>query len=477
MEPHIADLIDALPEEPRDSRAGAMSPSLSGLLQEMAGRPLPVGRFHRARILGTLQAKIAVAYLAYWIRTSYKGVEEKQQRLNETHLKAALELLASMSYLRGAVMKIGQLLANHPYVAPEEFAGVLGYLHFEAPPMHFSLLREFVRNELGAEPEELFDDFETKAFAAASLGQVHRARLKGTGERVAIKIQYPSIGRAIRDDFRNLKALLFPMRLSGDWDNLKEQFEDVCAMLEQEINYEQEAENLRIARSAFHEEEGIVIPKVYPELSTRRVLTMEHIAGVHLPEFMASKPPQQVRDRFGDKILLSAARLWYGKHLLYADPHPGNYFFMPDGRLGVVDFGCCYRFTAKDLVFVDAVERAAHTSRDALREALIMGTDMTPQQQKEPERMALLERVCDWLWEPLLHEGPFDFGDPDYFRRGLDLFGKVMKKRYYRAMPVNIWLDRNFFGLRALLYQLKARVEWGRILNSETTVEPAAAEF
>ena len=179
MEPHIADLMDALPEERRESRPGAMSPSLTGLLQEMAGRPVPVGRFHRARILGTLQAKIAVAYLAYWIRTSYKGVEEKQQRLNETHLKTALELLAGMSYLRGAVMKIGQMLANYPHVAPEEFAGILSHLHFEAPPMHFSLLREFVRNELGGDPEELFDEFETKAFAAASLGQVLPARGAG----------------------------------------------------------------------------------------------------------------------------------------------------------------------------------------------------------------------------------------------------------------------------------------------------------
>ena len=266
MEPHVADLIDALPEETKRSESASPQVSLQGLLGKLGQRSVPVGRLNRARIFGTLQAKIAAAYLAYWLRSAYKGIDEKQQRLNETHLKAALELLAGMSYLRGAVMKMGQMIANYPHVAPEEFAQVFGVLHFEAPPMHFSLLREFVRNELGADPQELFDDFETKAFAAASLGQVHRARLKGSGERVAIKIQYPSIARTIRDDLGNLRALLLPMRLSGNWDNLKLQFEGVCRMLERETDYQQEADDLRRARSAFEDDTGILVPKVYEEV-------------------------------------------------------------------------------------------------------------------------------------------------------------------------------------------------------------------
>lgn len=467
MEPHVADLIDALPEETKHSE-GAAGLTLAGLLKDLGKRRVPVGRFWRGRALGTLQAKIAAAYLAYWIRTSYKGVDEKQQRLNETHLKAAIELLGSMSYLRGAVMKFGQLIANYPYVAPQEFADVLGRLHFEAPPMHFSLLREFVRNELGADPEELFDGFEAKAFAAASLGQVHRARLKGAGEQVAIKIQYPSIRKTIHDDFANMRALLFPMRLSGDWDNLKLQFEEMCNMLELEADYENEAENLAMARNAFSDDEGIFVPKVHAEFSTGRVLTMDHVDGVHLAQFMATDPLQETRDQFGEKIVLAAARLWYRKNLLYADPHPGNYYFMPDGRLGLVDFGCCHRFTEDDIDFCNQIERAAHSSKEDLRKALIRAADMTPKQQKEPERLQLLEKLCEWLWEPNFHEGAFDFSDPDYFRRGLETFGEIMRRRYIRTLPVNIWLDRNFFGLRALLFRLRARVDLGGILRRES---------
>ena len=315
----------------------------------------------------------------------------------------------------------------------------------------------------------------TKAFAAASLGQVHRARLKDSGERVAIKIQYPSIGRAIRDDFRNLKALLFPMRLSGDWDNLKAQFEDVCAMVEYETDYEQEAGNLRVAGSAFREEEGIVVPRVYPKFSTRRVLTMDFIDGVHLDAFLRSEPAQEVRDRYGERLAVASLRLLYTKSVLYADPQPGNYYFMPDGRLGLVDFGCCRHFDEADIEYMTEMETAVQTSREATHKAFRRAVDAGPGQSVEPDHMRLLEQLGDWLWEPVRHDGPFDFGDPDYFRRGFDVIGEVMRRRYFRSLPVNIWIDRNFLGLRAMLYHLRARVNFGALLRQETTVKPSAA--
>ncbi len=444
--------------------------SLPGLLQDLGRRQIPVGRFHRARILGASQVKIVSKYVTGWLRTCYKGVDAKEQQRNETRLKAALELLSNMAYLRGSVMKIGQLFANYPQLKNEEFTELLYPLYFEAPPMHYSLLREFVRNELGADPEDVFDEFETKAFAAASLGQVHRARLKGSGERVAIKIQYPSIGRAIRDDFRNLKALIFPMRLSGDWDNLKLQLEDVRGMADRETDYEQEAEHLRIARSAFVDEDGIVVPKVYSEFSTKRVLTMEYIDGVHLREFLRQNPPQEVRDQFGAKMTFAGLRLLYGKSMIYADPQPGNYYFMPDGRLGIVDFGCCRPFAGEDRKCSDEVEIAMLTSRESLAKAILRSTDVKPGKSLDREHLRLVEQLCDWLYEPIVHDGAFDFGDPDDFRLGLELRAEALRGRHLRTRPVNIWLDRNHLGLRAMLHRLKARVDCGRILRQETTV-------
>ena len=474
MSPRIAELIDALPVEPDE--AAAPDAAFQELLQKLSHKHLPIGRFNRLWVLGTLQAKIAAAYLAWWIRGGYASADKRQRTLNETHLKAALKLLGGMTYLRGAIMKLGQIIATHPDAAPEQFADVLGRLHFEAPPMHFSLLREFVRNELGADPEDVLDGFETKAFAAASLGQVHRALLKGTGQRVAIKIQYPNIGRTIRDDFRNMMAFLTPMRLSGDWDNIKEQFEDIRHKLDSETDYEQEAENLRFARAAFTEDEGIVVPRVFPEVSTRRVLTMEYIQGLHLDKFLATDPPQELRDHFGHKISVAVVRMCCPKNFVYADVQPGNFLFMPDGRLGFIDFGCCHYESDEDTEFKAEMVRcylgsseAAH-SPEALREPLARGSDLTAKQAADDARMKLIVRFSDWAWEPILHEGPFDFGDPDYFRRGVEMYGQCLRRRYTRSRPSNTWLIKSIFGLRAMLARLRARVDFGAIFRAEAMV-------
>ena len=466
MSPRIAELIDALPVESQEAvEPGA---ALQDLLRELSHKRVPIGRLNRFWVLGTLQAKIAAAYLAWWIRGGYATSDERQTTLNETHLKAALKLLGGMTYLRGAIMKVGQIIATHPNVVPEQFADVLGHLHFEAPPMHFSLLREFVRNELGADPQEVFDGFETKAFAAASLGQVHRAWLKGTGQRVAVKIQYPNIGRTIRDDFRNMLAFITPLRLSGDWDNLKAQFDDVRHMLDLETDYEHEAENLRIARSAFTEDDGIVVPRVFPEVSTRRVLTMEYVEGLHLEPFLSTGPSQELRDAFGRKIGLTVFRLFYSKGLIYADPQPGNYLFMPDGRLGAIDFGCCHRQSDRDIECCVEVERACLESPEALRRSLARGSDLTPRQEADDTRMELLSQWLEWVRQPVECAGPFDFSDPDYFRRGVQLYGELLRRRYTRSRPSNTWFAKSAYGMRAMFARLEARFDLGAVYRKET---------
>lgn len=465
---NVNELLNALPLE--DEAEESPQQALLELIQKLSHKKVPVGALNRLWVLGTLQAKIAAAYLAHWVRSGFVAADEKERLRNETHLKAALKLLGGMSYLRGAVMKVGQVLASYPDVVPEEFADILGRLHFEAPPMHFSMLRELFKREIGRGPEEVFDDFETEAFAAASLGQVHRARLKGTGQKVAVKIQYPNIARTIRDDFRNMQAIIFPMRLSSDWDNFKELFEDIRCKLEMEVDYEQEARNMEIAFPAFSKEDGVVVPRVYPELSTRRVLTMDYLEGVHLHDFLAAKPSQDERDRYAALIVMSNFRLSYSHNLLHADPHPGNYFFMPDGRVGLIDFGCCCRYTEEEIDFMSEAERAIEGSEEMLRCALIRAGDLTPRHAADSKRMNLMRKWADWVWEPMRREGVFDFGDPDYFRRGTEIYGELTRRRYFRSLPLNTWLGKTFIGMRALLARLGARVDFRSIWKRETTV-------
>ena len=156
--PSVAQLMNALP----DPKAMDVAPTEASptLLAEMSMRPVPLGRLRRIGLLGTLQAKIAAAYLFYWVRGWFNNADDKERLLAETRWRTAARVFDSMGYLRGATMKIGQTLANFPDIVPAEFVQTLEQLHFNAPPMHFSLLREMVHNQVGQDPEEVFASFE-----------------------------------------------------------------------------------------------------------------------------------------------------------------------------------------------------------------------------------------------------------------------------------------------------------------------------
>lgn len=467
----VREIVEALPEgaEPELSPHEA----LHALLGKLSNKPVPVGAIHRLWSMGTMQAKIALGYLSYWVRSGYSTESENERRLNETHLAAAVKLLAGMSYLRGMMMKVGQALANCPPMVPAQFTELLGQLHFDAPPMHFSLLREHLRNELGGDPEEIFATFEERAFAAASLGQVHRATLP-SGERVAVKIQYPNIARTIQSDFRNMMLILAPMRLSKDWDNIRWVWEDVRQMLEWETDYEREASFLTRARDLLADQDRVFVPRVHESFSTKRVLTMDFVDGVHVDRYMERSPSQDERDRYGDLLMRASFRLVHAGRLWYADSHPGNYIFMPDGRLGLIDFGCCRELSDEEWdYYCEMVRVADHPDSEAFRRAMIRTVDLDPDQPQDPEYIAFLSELFLWHNEYTRCEGKYDFGDEARFQHGLDMFAQAGKKRYMRSMPLNTWINRHLLGIRALLFRLRARVDMKRLSEEEPLDRPS----
>ena len=458
--PTIAELIRSLPEE------GAQADGLSDPLAAASRRPVPVGRLRRMGLLGTLQAKIAAAYLFYWIRGCLCSAEEKDRLLAETHWRTALRVLDSMGYLRGAVMKVGQTLANLPDIAPKEFVETLDQLHYDAPPMHWSLLREMVHNELGDDPENLFASFEKRAFAAASLGQVHRARLR-SGEGAAVKIQYPGIARTITEDFQNLILFLLPGRADKDWSYVRSQMDDLRLRVETEVDYLQEAAMLAKARALFHEQDGIVVPRVYPQFSTNRVLTMEHLDGVHLDEFLRTNPPQEQRNEAARKMVRAWYRLFSAGRLFYADLHPGNFLFMPDGRLGMIDFGFLLPLDEDLWALCGRLDRAMTTGRKEDLIAAVREWSWITEEPADAERLRLSVAYADWAWGSRYCGGEFDFGHEADFRRGVDLFTEMVRKRYSRAYPCTASISRQNFGIRSLLYRLKARIDVRPIVEEE----------
>jgi aarF domain-containing kinase len=463
--PSTAELIAALPDQAEESESLARGP-LPVLMETWSLRPVPVGRFRRLRMLGTLQAKIGAAYLFHWLRGWFKDADENKRLLAETHWRTALRVLDSMSYLRGATMKVGQTLANFPDIVPREFVETLDQLHFDAPPMHWSLLREMVHNELGDDPENLFASFEKRAFAAASLGQVHRAELKN-GQPVALKIQYPGIARTIREDIRNLLAFMLPARLSRDWESTKEQFDDLRLRLERETDYVREAATLDKARLLFHEDDDIVVPRAYHEYSTARVLTMERLEGVHLDGFLATNPSQAVRNEYGRKLVRAWYRLMYAGRLLNADMHPGNFLFMDDDRLGLIDFGFMIELDDVLWELFRKMDRPLTTGRRDERIAMLKEWSWIGDEPDNRDRLRLTDEFADWQWRARYEGGEFDFGDEADYRRGVELFVEMVRKRYSRTRACTPAVARQHFGWRAMLYRLGAKIDVAAIAEEE----------
>ena len=458
-------LLEALPKESTTDPTGRR---LAQLITRIATQRVPVNSFTRIWTLGSLQARVTAGYLAYWLRSRFADADKRQQLKSEAHLAAALKLFGTMGYLRGAVMKVGQMLANLPEVVPEEFADVLSALHFEAPPMHFAMVREVFLDEFGREPEELFASFDRQAFAAASLGQVHRARLH-SGEEVAVKIQYPGIARTIKADLRNLRLLLQPLCLTTDWQNTLDKLADIERMLLMETDYEQEARFGKEARLLFSEADRVVVPRVFDDYSTNRVLTTEYLAGSHLDEFLAGNPSQEERDRFTSLLTVATFRIYYRLHWFLADPHPGNFIFMKDGRFGLIDFGCTRAIPDDEWTLICDLERAtlkrdeAAFDRVVARACLFDGPE-----EMEPERLEIIRRGVYWNMEPWLTDGLFDFGDRAFFMRGVNCLVEMTRKRYTRGSPLYLWSNRFIFGGRAVCYRLKGRCEFGKIHRRES---------
>jgi predicted unusual protein kinase regulating ubiquinone biosynthesis (AarF/ABC1/UbiB family) len=460
--PTLAELMRALPEE-----AQAEGPTdLPQPLTAASLRPIPVGRVRRIGLMGTLQAKIATAYLFYWVRGWFSSADKRERLLAETHWRTAARLLDSMSYLRGAVIKLGQTLANYPDIVPMEFVETLDRLHYNAPPMHWSLIREMVHNELGDDPENLFASFEKRAFAAASIGQVHSARLR-SGEQVAVKIQYPGIARTIGEDLRNLHLFLLTGRLNKDWQYLKSQMDDLRERLEAETNYEAEAATLMKARPLFREADGITVPLVYPQLSTGRVMTMERLEGVHLDKFLESNPSQEQRNEFARKILRAWYRLYATGRLFYADFHPGNFLFRRDGSLGLIDFGFMLPLDGELWTEFRKMDGLFLSGRREDVAAAVKEWSWISDSPADADLLRLSTDYGEWIWGAHHCGGEFDFGNQADFRRGVEIFTQMVRKRFTRSRSCTPVVCRQQFGCRSILYRLKAKIDVRSISQEE----------
>jgi predicted unusual protein kinase regulating ubiquinone biosynthesis (AarF/ABC1/UbiB family) len=423
----------------------------------------PTGTGHRLRRVGAAGAGLLARTAVAGVRKAGAGAQRREAIDAATRAGNAAQVFDVLGELKGPFLKVGQLLAQQPGVLPDEYLRRLADLQRAAPPMHGSLARLQIRNELGRAPEEVFAAFEREPFAAASLGQVHRARLH-SGEEAAVKVQYPGIERSIQSDFALLRGLLGAAGWIGRLPALDATLTEVRAHIEREADYLQEAGAQEELARGLADQEDVRVPRVVRELSTRRVLTMERLDGVHAAELLARHPAQAERDRLAERLLDLFFRQTLRIGLFQADPHPGNFLFLQDGGIGLLDFGCTKRLTPelfaghRDLYLIPADDEAALTA------CYVRLGLLDPEAERFPERLAGLLRM-QRLDSPKYHrDEPFDFSDATYLREMTECLRDNL--RLGLAHPDFVLYVRTKLGLYSLFHQLGARVSCRRALRA-----------
>ena len=383
-------------------------------------------------------------------------------------IASAKQLVARMGQLKGLVMKAGQIASYMPGALPPEAQEVLAELQSASTPMTFERIDEVVRSELGAPARELFDEFEPRPFAAASIGQVHRARWRG--QALAVKVQYPGIEDAIRSDLRTVGALA-RLSMIGSPVSGGDLVRELRDRLLEECDYEREARNQREFATLLAAMTGASVPAVIAERSSRRVLTSELVSSMPLPAF-ATTGDQAARDRAGELVFRASFELLFRRCIYNADPHPGNYLVTPAGDVTFLDFGCVRRFEpAMIAVWKQMASAVLAGDRDgfaaAFRTLGFVGK----------------ERGFDWdyqwnalrsLYRPFLEPG-FGF-TPSFVTESFSVQMFDNPNRMKLAMPAEwLFLNRLQWGLFAVLAQLGARAPWGDIFREQLAapIDPA----
>jgi predicted unusual protein kinase regulating ubiquinone biosynthesis (AarF/ABC1/UbiB family) len=427
----------------------------------MARENTPTGR---ALKMASMGANIAGSYLGYILQSPFTGKTTRQQKLKTTHRRVARRVRDEMLSLGGPAMKLGQTLSLQSGILPEEMLSELATLQMKAPGMHPSLVRVQVKTSLGKEPEEIFQTFSPKPFAAASLGQVHEATIRG-GKRVAVKIQYPGIRETIESDFKWFRAISKAAQASGHIP--KEAIDEMETQILAETVYKQEADNIEFFREKLSPLSFVEVPAVYREYSSDKVLTMTLVRGRHLEQFLASRPSQKVRNQIGTNLF----ELFYFQLLklgaFHADPHWGNYLFRDDCTIGLVDFGCAKKLSPASLQYLKGVYLYPGSRHSVeFRHLLEANYENRGKRLSEAAYRALVDFAEEYRKVYPPEQGKqfvFDFSDTtfltNYIRHATNLF------RTKHVMTDYIFMARAEMGLYNTLHALKARVTTSDIVR------------
>jgi predicted unusual protein kinase regulating ubiquinone biosynthesis (AarF/ABC1/UbiB family) len=475
-------LPDGPPEVAGEAPPPGSSPSEEHPAGEDAGRDeagtIPSSRLGRSARLGAAIGGQATKYAGTAAANLARSEEKAQERTETRHLEAALKMVSVLGEMKGAAMKIGQMASfiDIDFLPPEYreiYQEELARLRSQAPAMPWEKVREILVEEYdGKAPENVFAEIEREAFAAASIGQVHRATLHD-GSAVAVKVQYPGIAEALESDLANAGIIVRVAKALAPGLDAKAVAGELRERVLEELDYEYEAQNQRAFARAYDGHPFIHVPKVHSRFSRRRVLVSEYVDG--LPFEQVKELPQDERDIFGEIVFRFCFGSIYHLQHFNADTHPGNYLLMDDGRVAFLDFGMTKRLEPEQIVMEQrALDAAFRDDPGTLREALDeIGFLHDPEAIDAERLMEHVKFVGGWYMEDVELEITSErvmkmievTSDPRS-----DFYDLVRKE----AVPADELMGRRMeTGLLAVLAQLRATANWHRIMREWVYGDPA----
>ena len=385
--------------------------------------------------------------------------------------RAFTEALGAM---KGPMMKVAQLLATIPEALPANYAEELMSLQSQAPPMGAAFVRRRMQAELGADWRARFAEFDLTSAAAASLGQVHRA-MSLSGERVACKLQYPDMASAVEADLTQLNLLFSLHRRMGASLDTREIAREIAARLREELDYEREAKMARLYANMLADRPHVRVPRVFPELSTKRLLTLEWLDGAKLLEFEAASG--EVRARLATLLFEAWWRPFLRHGIIHGDPHLGNYSVVATGEgeaqrveaVNLFDYGCVRIFPPRFVSGVVELYRALQTGDQARIVHAYELWGFTKLARATIEAMNIWARfICGPILDDRVRTVADGVKPGDYGRREI---GAVMRALRAQADELTVprefvFMDRAAIGLGAAYLRLRAEMNFHRLFES-----------
>ncbi|WP_304145727.1 AarF/ABC1/UbiB kinase family protein [Mesoflavibacter zeaxanthinifaciens] len=420
---------------------------------------IPVSKISRATKLVSTGAKVGVNYLKYYGDKLTKPEVEAKERLNKNN---ADDIYDSLKQLKGSALKVAQMLSMEKSILPQAYVEKFSLAQFSVPPLSAPLVKKTFKKYFGQLPSQIFDTFNLNSVNAASIGQVHLA--EKDGKKLAVKIQYPGVAESISSDLALVKPIAIKMFNIKGKDSDK-YFKEVENKLVEETNYILEVKQSKEIVKACKHIPNLKFPEYYEDLSSERIITMDWMEGEHLSEFTAHNTNQELANQLGQA-------LWdfymYQMHVLkkvHADPHPGNFLVSKKGELIALDFGCM-KTVPEDFYtpYFELAKKESLENKDIFTKKMfeleILREDDSPE---ELEFFSAMFHELLSLFTKPFHVDTFDFSDPEFFNAISEMGQRYSKSTELRKMNGNrgskhfIYINRTFFGLYNLMFDLKAK--------------------